>query len=70
LLDLRLSKLFSVGPRMRLRANLDAFNVLNSSSIVQVNNNYGPVWRRPVGDLATQAIAVGRFIQFGGQLEF
>jgi hypothetical protein len=23
-----------------------------------------------VGDLATQAIAVGRFIQFGGQLEF
>jgi hypothetical protein len=70
LLDLRVSKLFTVGRTMRLRANLDTFNVLNSSSIMLVNNNYGALWRRPQGDIANPAIAVGRLVQLGARLEF
>ena len=65
LLDLRLSKVFSVGPRRRLRANLDLYNVLNDGSILTINNNYGPEWRLPSG-----AILVARTIQVGGQLTF
>ena len=34
---------------MRLRANLDLYNVLNDSSVVTINNNYGAFWLRPVG---------------------
>jgi hypothetical protein len=65
LLDLRLSRVFSIGPRRRLRANLDVYNVLNDGSILTINNNYGPEWRMPSG-----AILVARTIQIGGQLIF
>jgi hypothetical protein len=68
-LDLRVSKVFSVGPKTRLRANLDVYNVLNDSSVLQVNNTYGPFWRQPGGTLAG-GLMVSRLIQFGGQLTF
>ena len=41
LLDLRVSKVFSIGPWKRLRANLDVYNALNDGSILTINNNYG-----------------------------
>ena len=65
LLDLRLSKVFSVGGRGRLRANLDVYNVLNDGSILTTNNNYGSQWLLPSG-----AILAARNIQVGGQLTF
>jgi hypothetical protein len=37
---------------------------------MQVNNNYGALWRRPQGDIANPAIAVGRLVQVGARLEF
>jgi hypothetical protein len=65
LLDLRLSKVFSIGPRRRLRANLDIYNALNDGSILTINNNYGSEWLLPSG-----AILAARTIQIGGQLTF
>jgi hypothetical protein len=70
LIDLRLSRIFPLGPRMRLRANLDVYNVLNDGSVVNTNNNYGASWLQPVGGPFTAGLADGRLIQFGGQLTF
>ena len=62
--DLRLTKIFRVGSRARIQANLDAYNVLNASSVLSVVNTYGDRWARP-----TQ-ILEGRLFQFSGQLTF
>ena len=70
-LDLRFSKIFPVGSRMRLRANVDVYNVLNASSILLVNTTYGSAWLRPIGGPNTGgAILGGRLVEFGGQLTF
>ena len=67
-LDLRLTKLFRVGPKMRLRANLDVYNVLNQGGILTINNAYGSSWRLPSGRAG--GIMAARLVQFGGQLTF
>ena len=67
LLDLRVSKIFSLGSQMRLRANLDVYNVTNEASAVTLNNTYGATWRRPTG---SPGMTAGRLVQFGGQLNF
>jgi hypothetical protein len=68
-LDLRLTKILSVSPRARLRANLDIYNVLNDGSVLIPNNNYGSLWRQPSGNLSA-GLMVARLIQFSGQLTF
>jgi hypothetical protein len=65
-----LSKVFTLGPKTRLRANLDLYNVLNDGSAVSTNNNYGASWRQPVGGAFTAGLADGRLFQVGGQLTF
>ena len=62
--DLRLTKIFRVGARVRLQANLDAYNVMNANSILTRNNTFGSTWGRP------GRILDARLIQFGGQLNF
>lgn len=70
-LDLRLTKIFKLGDRVRLQGNVDVYNVLNGSSILGINTNYGPAFRRPVGAPNTGgAILAGRLVEFGGQLTF
>ena len=66
--DLRLTKRFSVGAKMRLRANLDFYNVLNSASILTINSNYGSSWRQPSGRAG--GLTAPRLVQFGGQLTY
>jgi hypothetical protein len=63
-LDLRVSKFFSLGSRARLRVNLDVYNLLNDSSILAINNTYGPTWLKPLD------VMIGRLVQVGGQLTF
>lgn len=63
-LDLRLSKNFNLSPRVRLQANVAAYNALNANSILQRNNAFGQQWGRP------QLILDARLIQFSGQLTF
>jgi hypothetical protein len=68
-LDLRVSKLFRVRSKWRLRADLDAYNVLNSSAVLSLNNTYGPAWLRPVGSGAVGAGFVnGRLFELRGLL--
>jgi hypothetical protein len=52
---------------MRLDANFDVYNVLNSNSIITVVSTYGPRWQQPSG---VSAILEGRLIQLGGRLNF
>jgi hypothetical protein len=63
-IDLRLSKIFRIGPATRLRASVDAYNALNASSILAANNTFGPQWQIPT------SILTGRMVQFSGRLTF
>jgi hypothetical protein len=62
-LDMRIGKIFRYG-RLRLQANLDAYNVLNSSAVRAVNTSYGASWLTP-----TQ-ILDPRILQISGQVSF
>jgi hypothetical protein len=63
-LDLRVTKALKLQRRLRLRAYVDFYNVLNANATLTVNNTFGSQWRRPT------SIMVGRLIQVGGQLNF
>jgi hypothetical protein len=63
-LDLRASKIFRVGGRHRLQANVDVYNAGNASSILSINTTYGANWLRPT------SILQGRLVKFGGQWDF
>ena len=62
-LDLRLSKIVHVG-RTRIQGNLDVFNVVNSSSVLGGQQQYGATWLQP-----TQ-ILPGRMLKLGFQVDF
>jgi len=62
--DLRVGKRFSLSQRVRLQANLDLFNALNSNSITNRNNNYGSSWG------VANSVLDGRMLQVSGSLEF
>jgi hypothetical protein len=70
LIDLRVSRSFPLGPSARLRANFDIYNVLNDSSLLGVNNTYGPNWRKPVVGTFDGGLVDGRLLQIGAQLTF
>jgi hypothetical protein len=63
-LDFRASKIFRLGSARRLQANVDLYNVTNSSSILGVNNTYGSNWQRPT------SVLQGRLLKFGAQFDF
>ena len=74
-LDLRLTKRVPLPRRLRLLANVDVYNALNASSVLQLaagtagsqgrgGYTYGPRW------LVPSLILEGRVIQFSGQLSF
>ncbi|MQA31171.1 MAG: hypothetical protein GEU82_15280 [Luteitalea sp.] len=69
-LDVRLSKVITFSSKVRLRANLDLYNVLNASSILRLNNTYGPQWRAPLASSVGSGFLEGRLLQFNGQLSF
>jgi hypothetical protein len=62
-LDLRLGKAFHIN-KVRIQANVDAYNALNSSAIRAYNLVYGSGYLNPV------QILDARIIQFGGQISF
>jgi len=64
-LDLRLTKLLKFGSRIRVQANVDVYNALNSNAVLAVNNTYSAAsWRMPT------TIMDGRVVQFSGKLTF
>jgi hypothetical protein len=50
--------------KMRLQGNLDVFNVVNSNTVLAVNQTYGASWLQP-----TQ-ILPGRMLKLGFQVDF
>jgi hypothetical protein len=68
LLDLRLSKVFQLGGRASLKANLDLYNALNAGSILEINSNYGPRWLEGQG--RGGGVILSRLMQVGGQFSF
>lgn len=60
---MRVSKILRRG-RTRLQLNLDAYNALNSSSILTVNSTYDARWRQP------NSVIDPRLLQISGQLSF
>jgi hypothetical protein len=61
--DVRLAKKFSLR-QMRLQAQLDIFNILNSSSVLSVTETFGSSLDRPT------AILQGRLFAMGAQFTF
>jgi hypothetical protein len=62
-LDLRVSKVFKVG-RLRVRGNVDAYNVLNANAVRSVLSTYGARWRTPTQILDPRLVEVGGTISF------
>jgi hypothetical protein len=63
-LDMRLTKIFKITPRVRFQANLDAYNALNSSAIQSLQTAFGSSWLSPT------TILDPRLLQVSGQLNF
>ena len=63
-LDLRVGKMVSISQKVRLQANVDLYNALNSSSVLAVTNAYGARWLVPTLMLEP------RILQFSAQLTF
>jgi hypothetical protein len=62
--DLRFSRVFRFGGTTALRANLDIYNVLNASNVLNMNTNYGATWTN-----VTQILS-GRLLRIGAQFDF
>jgi hypothetical protein len=63
LLDVRVAKRFTFGPRA-VTLGLDVFNLLNSSAVLTYNQTYGVTWLTP------QSILVARFAKVSAQYDF
>ena len=70
-LDVRLTKIFSLGGDTQLQANLDFYNALNGSAIMNVNRNWGSAWLQPIGwQGISSPVQDGRIIQLSGRFTF
>ena len=65
-LDMRVTKIFKLTNRVKLQANLDAYNALNSSAIQTYNQNFilGGAWLTPT------LILPARFAKITAQIDF
>lgn len=61
--DLRTGRTWRIAG-MKVRGNLDVYNMLNDNSVLLENNTYGPAWRQPA------AVLVGRLFKFSAQIDF
>ena len=61
---MRASRVRSSWDERRLQGFVEIFNLLNASTVLTVNENFGSTWLRP------QIIAQGRRLQLGGQIDF
>jgi hypothetical protein len=62
-LDVRVSKIVRVA-KTRVQANLDIFNMLNASSVLEVNNTFGAQWRQPSRILDPRMVQVSARVEF------
>jgi hypothetical protein len=62
--DFRLSKVFRFASSSRILANVDLYNMFNTSPTLALNTTYGSAWLRPL------QILQGRLLKFSAQLDF
>ena len=62
-LDLRLRKTLSLSG-IRVEPRVDFFNLINASSILQMNTRYGPSWRNATEVLSPRVVKLGVQMQF------
>ena len=62
-MDLRFSRTFQMR-KIRVRGNVDVYNLFNSSAILNVTTRYGNQWLQPI------QIMGGRLFKFSSQLDF
>jgi hypothetical protein len=62
-IDFRLTKIVRVG-RTRIQGMLDIYNLLNASTILDVNATYGPAWRVPLSILGPRLFKLGAQVDF------
>jgi hypothetical protein len=63
-LDVRVAKAIRIRDRVRVQANFDLYNVLNSGDILVTTSAYGARWLLPT------LIPEPRILQFGAQVSF
>ena len=63
-IDLRFSRLFLFGSRSRVQANLDLYNLFNSSNVLNMTTRYGPAWLNAI------QIMGGRLAKVSVQVDF
>jgi len=61
--DLRFSRLFQMG-KIKVHGNVDVYNLLNASAILNVTTRYGNQWLQPI------QIMGGRLFKLSSQLDF
>ena len=69
-LDARLSKIVRAGGKRRIQVNLDAYNLLNKSTVVGVNNTYSPTLPNGGAYLTPTQILDARFAKLSVQFDF
>jgi hypothetical protein len=62
-LDLRVTKTIQLGAS-RLQGNIDVYNLTNSSDVLSVSQQFGPIYLRPA------SIMAGRLYKFSARLVF
>ena len=62
--DFRLSRVFRFASSSRILANVDLYNMFNTSPTLALNTTYGSAWLRPL------QILQGRLLKFSAQLDF
>ena len=63
-LDLRVGKNLRIGQRVRVQANVDLYNALNSSSVLALTNAFGARWLVPT------LVLEPRILQFSASVNF
>ena len=63
-LDVRAGKVIKLTKKIKIQANVDAYNLFNVSSVRSLTSTYGANWQKP-----TQ-ILDPRIVQFSGTLNF
>ena len=70
-LDLRLSKILALSRTVRVQANVDLYNELNTSDVLGVVSTYGPTWLQPTGvGQGAASFMPGRLLHVGGRVTF
>jgi len=62
--DLRFSRVFTLGGTRRIRPSLDVYNLMNASNVINMNTTYGTSWKDAIQILS------GRLLRVGAQFDF